>query len=699
MSDRDIYQILESLDAAQKSVKQLPALFKPANTSPQLSGTYPGRNATRGYMVGEGEKESLDDMTPMGRAVTYRVANQRPEWFMKYGLDAVMQAIQDVTGGEDDWEEIGSSDVSAYVGYVGDRLRDHYSSREEMQDRKPFAERDLSETSDYARRREREEAIISGKKPARKKAPAQTSDYAKRREQQKKQGVAEAGPFSYGSKKPRKGSVADLAAKKRKEQEKGNPPIEPKDQMVGVAKVTKGVAEATGNPGMPHDFTAVQPGAEVWYKGRFAGWTTGKVYDDPYGKHGKMVAFEPNPSEFPGDEGRTLSLPYDEVSLRKSTSIGKLKGPKQGVAEDTEQVYKVVAVDKSNALKKPTKLNVKASSIEDVFSRLAANDWYALSINGVEVIAGKRLKQGVAEGSDKDNEDNNEPELKQTRAENEFARTANQASKDFNKWAQDEHKKQKGVAEGLRDGEYHLATVTLDDGTTHKVKIRSDEGFREPIERHFQKQGRQVTDIDVDWSVRSDLSEASEDTFYPGAEIIRARNGRPVGEIYRDNTGTWGYFSYRADYGADGLDSREDAMEELKLLHAQTGRGHPDYTIKGEVNEGRDTATEDVLSTIKKKLGDYLQDVATAIKTDPDLKDKIPQSIDKISAVKTIKTDDGREIKIHGNEDDGFRISIKSKDLKTAFKNLDEAIMAAEMYCARRRQKALEADYIDEKTS
>lgn len=57
-----------------------------------------------------------------------------------------------------------------------------------------------------------------------------------------KQGVAEAGPFSYG-KPPRKGSVADLAAKKRKEQERGQQPFEPKDQQVGVAKVTKGVAE------------------------------------------------------------------------------------------------------------------------------------------------------------------------------------------------------------------------------------------------------------------------------------------------------------------------------------------------------------------------------------------------------------------------------------------------------------------------
>jgi len=54
---------------------------------------------------------------------------------------------------------------------------------------------------------------------------------------EKKQGVAEAGPFSYGAKKPRKGSVADLAARKRQEQEKNKKPIEPKDQMVGTAKV------------------------------------------------------------------------------------------------------------------------------------------------------------------------------------------------------------------------------------------------------------------------------------------------------------------------------------------------------------------------------------------------------------------------------------------------------------------------------
>jgi hypothetical protein len=65
------------------------------------------------------------------------------------------------------------------------------------------------------------------------------------------QGVAEGGPFSYGAKKPRRGSVAANAEQKRKEQERNRQPIEPKDQMVGTARVTKGVAEGFEEPSVP----------------------------------------------------------------------------------------------------------------------------------------------------------------------------------------------------------------------------------------------------------------------------------------------------------------------------------------------------------------------------------------------------------------------------------------------------------------
>jgi hypothetical protein len=64
----------------------------------------------------------------------------------------------------------------------------------------------------------------------------------------------ESGAFSYSAKKPRRGSVADLAAQKRKKQERGQQPAEPKDQRVGVAKVlTKGVAEGNLQEFAPGD--------------------------------------------------------------------------------------------------------------------------------------------------------------------------------------------------------------------------------------------------------------------------------------------------------------------------------------------------------------------------------------------------------------------------------------------------------------
>lgn len=144
MEHNDIYRILENLDAAQRSVKQLPALFRPVDTSPQLAGPYPGRNATRGYLVGEGQEQE----NAMAQAVIRRIVNQHPEWITRYGVEFLMQAVDDVTEGDTDWDEIGSSDVSAYVRYVKDVLDDRMGDRSEMDDRKPFAEAKDTATED-----------------------------------------------------------------------------------------------------------------------------------------------------------------------------------------------------------------------------------------------------------------------------------------------------------------------------------------------------------------------------------------------------------------------------------------------------------------------------------------------------------------------------------------------------------------------
>jgi len=92
------------------------------------------------------------------------------------------------------------------------------------------------------------------------------------------------------------------------------------------------------------------------------------------------------------------------------------------------------------------------------------------------------------------------------------------------------------------------------------------------------------------------VTEGSNDTIYPNAEVIKSKNGKPVGEIYQDGN-SWGAFHYRADRGYDFIDSREDAIEALRDLHQETGRSRPDYTIKG-VAEGSETEGTATLAKI-----------------------------------------------------------------------------------------------------
>jgi hypothetical protein len=101
----------------------------------------------------------------------------------------------------------------------------------------------------------------------------------------------------------------------------------------------------------------------------------------------------------------------------------------------------------------------------------------------------------------------------------------------------------------------------------------------DPIKRVYKT-------VPVNPSKEQGVAEGSNDTIYPNAEVIKLRNGRPIGEIYQDENG-WGFFHYGMDSGNDFIDSREDAIEGLRDLHQETGRSRPDYTIKG-VAEGSD---------------------------------------------------------------------------------------------------------------
>jgi hypothetical protein len=164
----------------------------------------------------------------------------------------------------------------------------------------------------------------------------------------------------------------------------------------------------------------------------------------------------------------------------------------------------------------------------------------------------------------------------------------------------------------------------------------------------------------------------------------------------------------RFDSVAEGQDANQKSVPQLPALFkpreispvlGAPEKQHPthDYFVGGE---GKDVAKEDVVTKDRKSLGDYFQSVADAIKKDPDLIDKVAQGHDVVGpAVKTITTDDGHEIKIHGNEDDGFRITVRNRPMKSTFKSLDEAHMACEMFRSRRQQLANQsADYVEERT-
>ena len=136
------------------------------------------------------------------------------------------------------------------------------------------------------------------------------------------------------------------------------------------------------------------------------------------------------------------------------------------------------------------------------------------------------------------------------------------------------------------------------------------------------------------------------------------------------------------------------------VLGAKKDPEHPakKFFVGGESIDESITQ-EDILSTVKRRLGDYLKNIEQELGKDTDLqKPQLSHYGDIVGPpVKTIKTDDGHEFKIHGNEDDGFRISVKDKLSKSKFNNLDHAVMAVEMFCNRRKVVETDADYLEEK--
>jgi len=154
---------------------------------------------------------------------------------------------------------------------------------------------------------------------------------------------------------------------------------------------------------------------------------------------------------------------------------------------------------------------------------------------------------------------------------------------------------------------------------------------------------------------------------------------------------------------SDVLDKKGLSGYSLDIKH-----GYPKKTdaVKETDSVQQMIAAEDVLGKIRRGLHDYLRSVEDElVGRDRSLIRKAKQElqkpdIEKFLPLKTINTPDGKEIRIHGNEDDGFRVSVSEKVLPTAFESLEEASLACEMYCSRRRgqQDQANPDYMDEES-
>jgi hypothetical protein len=167
--------------------------------------------------------------------------------------------------------------------------------------------------------------------------------------------------------------------------------------------------------------------------------------------------------------------------------------------------------------------------------------------------------------------------------------------------------KSEGVAEGSRDRRdpydrgYHDGQ-RMGSNSYHNPYSREDE----PTEWDEYKSGFNMAQIELqndleDNNFSEGVAEGSSDTVYPNAEVIKSKNGKPVGEIYQDGN-SWGCFHYKADRGYDFIDSREEAIEALKDLHQETGRSRPDYTVKG-VAEGSEPQVGDAVYYGKRLVG------------------------------------------------------------------------------------------------
>jgi hypothetical protein len=152
-------------------------------------------------------------------------------------------------------------------------------------------------------------------------------------------------------------------------------------------------------------------------------------------------------------------------------------------------------------------------------------------------------------------------------------------------------------------------------------EIGQDEGYDDEPGVFVVQRGDDNGNSYLSWpahELKQGVAEGSNDTVYPNAEVIKSKNGKPVGEIYQDASG-WGVFHYKADNGADSIGSREEALEWLKDLHDEYRQDRSlreQGVAEGSLEEYGDTAKgQKMLTKVQKRAVDRV--VSKKADTDP----------------------------------------------------------------------------------
>jgi hypothetical protein len=227
-----------------------------------------------------------------------------------------------------------------------------------------------------------------------------------------------------------------------------------------------------------------------------------------------------NIAELHGAEGefkRMMSAARNRAHMEYDTNPGGFHNWFWFLPFEDEQVNELdVNTLKSYADKRGAQ--VAAMKADNPNPTAGSKEWVQQAVPAQKVaragqkIARKERQQGVVEGTD---------DIKKRMSKLEaLALAANRAGDDAKckmyqqkiqslkqklSQSMSEAVDKKGVAEGLKSGEYHIHTVYFKDGTKKRIRVTSDEF---DVADYYTKRGQAVDRVDYDFQIYSDMTEA-----------------------------------------------------------------------------------------------------------------------------------------------------------------------------------------------